>query len=74
MTTDLKIVPNATCTFCGCVCDDMELTVEGNKITKDKNACVRGLRQLQAGRWFHGNMLQEALGLRIMGLDCQRFL
>src|ERR671933_167432 len=39
---ELKVVPNATCTFCGCVCDDMELTVEGHKITKAKNACVLG--------------------------------
>ena len=37
---ELKVVTDATCTFCGCVCDDMELTVEGNKITKAKNACV----------------------------------
>ncbi|MGF1577806.1 MAG: formylmethanofuran dehydrogenase subunit B [Gemmataceae bacterium] len=40
--TELKLVSNATCTFCGCVCDDMELTVEDNKITKAKNACVLG--------------------------------
>ena len=39
---ELKVVENATCTFCGCVCDDMELTVEGNHITKAKNACVLG--------------------------------
>src|SRR5438105_10636622 len=39
---ELKVVANATCTFCGCVCDDMELTVEGDKITKAKNACVLG--------------------------------
>jgi formylmethanofuran dehydrogenase subunit B len=37
-----RIVGNATCTFCGCVCDDMELTVEGDRITKAKNACVLG--------------------------------
>ena len=42
MTTELKTVPDATCTFCGCVCDDMELTVEGSHITKAKNACVLG--------------------------------
>src|SRR5438067_12019775 len=42
MSAELKIVANATCTFCGCVCDDMELTVEGNHITKAKNACVLG--------------------------------
>src|ERR1700747_1385085 len=40
--TELKVVENATCTFCGCVCDDMELTVEGDHITKAKNACVLG--------------------------------
>ena len=34
----LKIVSNAICTFCGCVCGDMELTVEDNHITKAKIA------------------------------------
>ena len=37
---ELKVIEDATCTFCGCVCDDMQLTVEGNKITQAKNACV----------------------------------
>jgi formylmethanofuran dehydrogenase subunit B len=40
--TEKKIIENATCTFCGCVCDDMILTVEGNRITQAKNACVLG--------------------------------
>ena len=40
--TELKIVRNATCTFCGCVCDDIELHAEGERITKTKNACVLG--------------------------------
>jgi formylmethanofuran dehydrogenase subunit B len=35
-------VEHATCTFCGCVCDDMMLTVEDHKITQAKNACVLG--------------------------------
>ena len=30
----LTIVKNATCTFCGCVCDDIDLTVDGHKIVK----------------------------------------
>lgn len=42
MPAELKVVADATCTFCGCVCDDMELTVENNHITKAKNACVLG--------------------------------
>ncbi len=41
---DLKIVEDATCTFCGCVCDDIELSVdkEKNEIVKAKSACVLG--------------------------------
>ena len=44
MTTDtaLRVIKDATCTFCGCVCDDIDLTVEGSRITKAKNACVLG--------------------------------
>ena len=38
----LTVVPNATCTFCGCVCDDIELHAEGHKIVKAKNACSLG--------------------------------
>lgn len=37
-----RVIENATCTFCGCVCDDIDLTVEGDRITKAKNACVLG--------------------------------
>src|SRR2546421_7722490 len=52
-TPGLKVVPNATCTFCGCVCDDMELTVENNHITKAKNACVLGKA------WFLNHHIEE---------------
>ena len=39
---NLTVVKNATCTFCGCVCDDIELHAEGEKIVKTKNACSLG--------------------------------
>jgi formylmethanofuran dehydrogenase subunit B len=44
MSENIRIVENATCTFCGCVCDDMVLTVDldQRRITKAKNACVLG--------------------------------
>ncbi len=51
--SELKVVENATCTFCGCVCDDMELTVEGHKITKAKNACVLGKS------WFLNHHIED---------------
>ena len=38
----LNIVKNATCTFCGCVCDDIELHAEGERIVKTKGACSLG--------------------------------
>ena len=40
--SDVTTVENATCTFCGCVCDDMVLSVRSNRIIKAKNACVLG--------------------------------
>jgi formylmethanofuran dehydrogenase subunit B len=38
----VSIVKNATCTFCGCVCDDIELHAEGDRIVKAANACSLG--------------------------------
>ncbi|MBT4033109.1 MAG: hypothetical protein HOF12_09290, partial [Methylococcales bacterium] len=44
MSGSSKVIENAICTFCGCVCDDIELTVDsgGKHITQAKNACVLG--------------------------------
>ena len=39
---ELKVITDATCTFCGCVCDDIDLTVDGDHIVKAKRACVLG--------------------------------
>ena len=37
-----KTVENATCTFCGCVCDHIGLQAEGDRIVKTKRACGLG--------------------------------
>ena len=63
MQNELKVVSNATCTFCGCVCDDIELTVEGNHITKAKNACVLGKA------WFLNHQAGEGPVARIRGKE-----
>ena len=39
---ELTIVKNATCTFCGCVCDDIELHANDERIVHTKAACVLG--------------------------------
>ena len=48
-TTDdgLKIIKDATCTFCGCVCDDIDLHV------KDEKQIVKAVRACGLGKaWF----------------------
>src|SRR5947209_15550437 len=39
---NLTVVKNATCRFCGCVCDDIELHADGERITETKGACILG--------------------------------
>ena len=39
---NLTVTKNATCTFCGCVCDDIELHADGERIVETKAACVLG--------------------------------
>jgi formylmethanofuran dehydrogenase subunit B len=50
-TVGTRVVEHATCTFCGCVCDDIDLTVEGNRITKAKNACILGKAWFLEHQW-----------------------
>ena len=57
----LKIIEDATCTFCGCVCDDIELHVRDNKIVKAKRACVLG------DAWFLNHEAEDVPACRIDG-------
>jgi formylmethanofuran dehydrogenase subunit B len=50
---ELTVVKNATCTFCGCVCDDIELHADGERITHTKHACVLGVS------WFKNHTAQR---------------
>ena len=50
---ELKIVQDATCTFCGCVCDDIDLKVQDNHIIEAKRACVLGKA------WFLNHEIEE---------------
>ena len=56
-----RVVEHATCTFCGCVCDDIDLTVEGHRITKAKNACVLGKA------WFLEHQLDDTRHEALVG-------
>ncbi len=52
---NIRTVNDATCTFCGCVCDDIALTVDvaEHRITKSQNACVLGKA------WFKEHGVEE---------------
>ncbi|MEA2631554.1 MAG: formylmethanofuran dehydrogenase subunit [Chloroflexota bacterium] len=49
------VVTDATCTACGCLCDDIGLAVEGGRIVAADRACELG------GRWFLADHDQRAL-------------
>ncbi len=36
----MSIIKSVICPICGCLCDDIEVTVEDNKIVKMKNGCA----------------------------------
>jgi formylmethanofuran dehydrogenase subunit B len=36
----LHVVENFACTACGCVCDDLRVTVSGDRIVRAERACV----------------------------------
>ena len=57
----IRVVENATRTFCGCVCDDIDLTVECGRITKAKNACVLGKA------WFFDHQAGESRPEALIG-------
>lgn len=57
----LKIVKDATCTFCGCVCDDIDLHVKGDSIVKAQRACVLGTA------WFMNHEVEDIASCLIEG-------
>jgi formylmethanofuran dehydrogenase subunit B len=38
----MDVHDDVVCTFCGCLCDDLRVEVEDNKITKVMKACTIG--------------------------------
>jgi len=38
----VPVISNVTCPVCGSLCDDIEVVVENNRVTKVKNACAMG--------------------------------
>lgn len=47
------------CPFCGCLCDDLEITIERNKITNAKNACAFSLTKYL--NYMHERILEPSI-------------
>lgn len=43
----MTVHENVICPFCGCTCDDLEITVEDGKVVKIRNACALGISKFQ---------------------------
>jgi len=43
---ETKVIKNVVCSFCGCLCDDLEVEVSGNRILKVKKACALGMSKI----------------------------
>lgn len=65
MSENTILVEHATCTFCGCVCDDMDLTIDldEKRITKAKNACILGRA------WYANHTVEDRPAALIEGKE-----
>lgn len=43
-----KIIGDLVCSFCGCLCDDIEVKVEDNKLIEMYNACTLGYHKMSS--------------------------
>src|SRR2546423_11401536 len=57
----VELIENLACTVCGCVCEDLRLTVEGGKISRAEGACRL------AEPWFLGQDSSRPPVARIAG-------
>lgn len=44
-TEEARIIRNVVCPFCGCLCDDLEVTVRDAKIAGVENACILSMNK-----------------------------
>ena len=64
-------IRNVVCSFCGCLCDDLEVIISGNKIVRVRNACTLGASKIvhsSENRIFHPYIRTEK-GLKEVSLE-----
>jgi formylmethanofuran dehydrogenase subunit B len=53
------IVKDAVCPFCGCLCDDIEVEVEGNRVVAVTNACELGKTKFMGEQRLKNPILRD---------------
>jgi len=59
MSAENTTVTDVVCPFCGSLCDDLEVEVEGNKIVKVKKACKLGKSKIMGHQRIETPMIRE---------------
>ncbi|MBU4220665.1 MAG: formylmethanofuran dehydrogenase subunit B [Euryarchaeota archaeon] len=54
----MTVITDALCPFCGCMCDDLTVIVENNKITEVKNACKLGVAKIMGHHRIKAPMMR----------------
>lgn len=55
----MTIITDALCPFCGCLCDDLTIVVENNKITDVKQACKLGNAKIMGHHRIKAPMMRK---------------
>ncbi len=53
------MVEDAICSFCGCLCDDINVEVEGNRVVRAKHACRLGSSKIMGHERIKRPMIRE---------------
>jgi len=55
----MTIITDALCPFCGCMCDDLTIVTENNKIIEAKNACKLGAAKIMGHHRIEAPMMRK---------------
>lgn len=55
----MTVINDALCPFCGCLCDDLSVVVEDNKVIDVKNACKIGVAKIKGHDRIKSPMIRD---------------
>jgi formylmethanofuran dehydrogenase subunit B len=55
----MTVITDALCPFCGCLCDDITVVTEGNKIVEVKHACKLGVAKIMGHHRIEAPLMRK---------------